>query len=192
MATTETADPLADLRGAVIETANELGSEDAAGLTLERPPKRELGDYSTNAAMMLAGGLRAAPREIAERLRPALAERLGRRAERIEVAGPGFLNLFMSVTWHREATAAMLSAGDGRARDAAGEPERILLEFVSANPTGPVTVASGRGAAYGDSLARVLEFNGHPVVREYYLNMDKYCAFAWHELIEEALKSFRD
>jgi arginyl-tRNA synthetase len=163
-------DPLAALRAAVVEAAAELGSEDAAGLTLERPPKRELGDYSTNAAMLLAGGLRAAPREIAERLRPALAERLGERAERIEVAGPGFLNLFMSVEWHREATAAMLAAGDGLGRNAAETPQRVLLEFVSANPTGPVTVASGRGAAYGDSLARVLEFNGHTVEREYYVN----------------------
>jgi len=170
MPASPTIDPLAELRSAVVEVAAELGAEDASGLTLERPPKPELGDYSTNAAMLLGGPMRAAPREVAERLRPALAERLDGAAERIEVAGPGFLNLFMSLAWHRRATAAILATGDGLGRSTPEVAERVLLEFVSANPTGPVTVAAARGAAYGDSLARLLELAGHSVEREYYIN----------------------
>jgi arginyl-tRNA synthetase len=110
------------------------------------------------------------PREIAERLRAELAGRLGARAERIEVAGPGFLNVFLSDRWHREATAAVLEAGERFGAGTAPEPERVLVEFVSANPTGPLTAAGGRHAAFGDALARLLDFAGHTVEREYLLN----------------------
>jgi arginyl-tRNA synthetase len=163
-------DPVAELRATVERVASSLDGEQASRLTLERPPKAELGDYSTNAAMLLAPVLGAPPREIAERLRAALAGELGADAERVEVAGPGFLNLFLSDRWHRDATAGILAAGD---RFGAGSParrERVLVEFVSANPTGPVTVAGARGGAYGDSLARLVELAGHDVQREYYVN----------------------
>jgi arginyl-tRNA synthetase len=164
-------DPIGELRRAVVAAAEALG--DGAGEelepTLERPPKAELGDYSTNAAMLLAPVLGTAPREVAERLCDALVAGLGSDAERVEVAGPGFLNLFLASRWYRRGTAEVLAAGQ---RFAAAEPggERVLVEFVSANPTGPLTVASGRGAAYGDSLARLLETAGHEVDREYLLN----------------------
>ena len=159
-------DPVAALRAALEAVAAGLDGAAVERATLERPPKPELGDYSTNAAMLLAPSVGAAPREIAERLREPLAERLGSSAERIEVAGPGFLNLFLSDRWHRDATVDLLGAPPRRL----GARERVLVEFVSANPTGPVTVASGRGAAYGDSLARLFAYSGHPVTREYYLN----------------------
>jgi arginyl-tRNA synthetase len=159
-------DPLAELRAAVEGAASRFDGDAGARLTLERPPKPELGDYSTNAAMLLAPTVGAPPREVAERLRVELADVLGARAERIEVAGPGFLNVFLSDRWHREATAGLL--GDADALPA--RAERVLVEFVSANPTGPVTAAGGRGAAYGDSLARLLAFVGHEVEREYYVN----------------------
>jgi arginyl-tRNA synthetase len=162
-------DPIAALRGAVREASAGFGAELGDRLTLERPPKPELGDYSTNAAMLLAPSAGSPPREIAERLREALAERLGDATERIEVAGPGFLNMFLSDRWHREAVAGLLEAGDGFGRYAGGG-ERVIVEFVSANPTGPVTVASGRGAAFGDSIARLLTFRGDRVEREYYMN----------------------
>ena len=160
-------DPLAALRAAVEGAASRFDGDAGSRLTLERPPKPELGDYSSNAAMLLAPTVGASPREVAERLRDELAGRLGGSAERIEVAGPGFLNVFLSDRWHRDATADLL-AGLGPA--AADGPEGVLVEFVSANPTGPVTAAGGRGAAYGDSLARLLAFNGHEVEREYYVN----------------------
>jgi len=167
---THSTDPVRSLRASVERVAGALDAGAAARLTLERPPKAELGDYSTNAAMLLAPSVGSAPREVAERLRGGLESELGPAAERIEVAGPGFLNLRLSDRWHREAIASLLGAGD-RIGSAVAEPaERVLVEFVSANPTGPVTAASGRGAAFGDSLARLLALAGHEVEREYYLN----------------------
>jgi arginyl-tRNA synthetase len=165
-----TTDPLASLRAAVQDAAATLDGTAAGQPTLERPPKPELGDYSTNAAMLLAPTLGSPPREIAERLRDELASRLGARAERVEIAGPGFLNVFLSDRWHREATAAVLAAGERFGAGTVPDPEGVLVEFVSANPTGPLTAAGGRHAAFGDSLARLLEFAGHAVEREYLLN----------------------
>src|SRR5215207_2600237 len=170
MAVREQDDPIAVLRRAVEESARACGASVGERLTVERPPKAELGDYSTNAAMLLAPALGSPPREVAGRLSAELAERLGEDAERVEIAGPGFLNVFLSDHWHRAATAELLAAGDRIGSMAREHPERILVEFVSANPTGPVTVASARGAAFGDSLARLLEATGQLVEREYYLN----------------------
>ncbi len=161
--------PIDDLRTAVEAAAAELGNGATATPTLERPKKAGFGDYSTNAAMLLAPKLGAPPREIAERLGEALSERLGERVEKVEVAGPGFVNVYLSDAWYTAAAAHMLDAGDWGAGTAA-ERERIVVEFVSANPTGPITAASGRHAAYGDALARLLEFAGHDVSREYYFN----------------------
>jgi len=163
-------DPLDSLRASVTRVAEALAAGAAARLTLERPPKAELGDYSTNAAMLLAPSVGTAPRDVAERLRGGLESELGPAAERIEVAGPGFLNLRLSDRWHREAVASMLAAGERLGSRTPERAERVLVEFVSANPTGPVTAASGRGAAFGDSLARLLALAGHEVEREYYLN----------------------
>ena len=164
-------DPVADLHEAVSAAATALadGSLTAAP-ALERPPRPDLGDYSTNAAMLLAPVRGEPPREIAERLGAELTASLGASADRVEVAGPGFLNLFLTDTWHRGAVARVLAAGEGFGTGGAERPETVLLEFVSANPTGPVTAAAGRHAAYGDSLARVLEAEGHRVRREYLLN----------------------
>ena len=163
--------PIDDLRTVVQAAAAELRNGSAAErLALERPKKAGFGDYSTNAAMLLAPGLGEPPRAIAERLGAAIGERLGARVERVEVAGPGFLNLFLADAWHTDAVDAVLAAGDAYG---AGDPlrgERIQVEFVSANPTGPLTAASGRHAAFGDALARLLGFAGHAVQREYYFN----------------------
>jgi arginyl-tRNA synthetase len=164
-------DPVSQLQGTIAEVASELRGDGAAQTaTLERPPRPDFGDYSTNAAMMLAPALGQAPREVAERLGEALGQRLGPAVDRLEVAGPGFLNLFMADPWYLDALAGMLAAGE---RFGAGEPEVaewINVEFVSANPTGPLTAASARHAAYGDALCRILELAGHRVEREYYLN----------------------
>ena len=167
-------DPVADLREAVDAAASALsaGAEDGASApVLERPPKPEFGDYSTNAAMLLAPTLGEQPRGIAERLAKELQGQLEAQLERVEVAGPGFLNLFLSDDWYRGAASALAAAGEAIGRPAgAGPQESINIEFVSANPTGPLTAASGRHAAYGDAVAKVLEFVGHPVEREYYVN----------------------
>jgi arginyl-tRNA synthetase len=169
------ADPVAELRSAVEAAAASLvdGAEGARSEpTLERPPKPEFGDYSTNAAMLLAPALGEQPRGTAKKLAEQLGKALEGTVERVEVAGPGFLNLFLSDRWYRGAAGELAQQGDqlGRAPNAARVTERVNVEFVSANPTGPVTAASGRHAAFGDSVARLLEFAGHPVAREYYLN----------------------
>jgi arginyl-tRNA synthetase len=163
------ADPTTTLTAAIGDAAAVLG--DGAALAeprLERPPRAEFGDYSTNAAMLLAPALGEPPRAIAERLGATLKESLGGDIDRVEVAGPGFLNLFMSDAWYRRVLAEIYVEGWGGGR--AERPERILVEFVSANPTGPITAASGRHAAFGDALARLFEFAGHDVQREYYVN----------------------
>src|SRR3954465_9405359 len=166
------ADPLQDLRGTIRAAADSMGDGTAefGAPTLERPPKRELGDYSTNAAMLLAPALGEQPRQIADRLGEQLGDLLGGAGQRIGVAGPGFVNLFLVDRWYRESVTALLEAGEEFGRGAPESPERVLIEFVSANPTGPLHAASGRHAAYGDATARVLAFAGHEVEREYYLN----------------------
>jgi arginyl-tRNA synthetase len=165
-------DPLLDLRDAVDAAAASLrnGEDGDARPSLERPPKADLGDYSTNAAMLLAPARGEPPRDVAERLRDELDGRLGRTAEKIEVAGPGFLNMYLADRWYREGVAAVLEAGDGFGSGVVDAPERVQVEFVSANPTGPITAAGGRHAAYGDSVARIMAFAGHDVEREYYVN----------------------
>jgi arginyl-tRNA synthetase len=165
-------DPLEQLRVTIRSAADSLrdGATGPIAPTLERPRDPELGDYSTNAAMLLAPGRGAKPREIAERLREELNGLLAGSADRIEVAGPGFVNVFLTDRWHRESLAALLDAGDDFGRGAPERPEQVLVEFVSANPTGPLTAAQGRHAGYGDSLARLLVLAGHRVEREYYVN----------------------
>ncbi len=162
-------DPIAVLKAAVADAVAELhpGVREA---TLERPPRAEMGDYSTNAAMLAAPVLGSPPRDVASKLADGVSARLGESVERIEVAGPGFLNLHMSEAWMRTAVGHVVDSGERFGADVVDSPRSILIEFVSANPTGPLTVASGRHAAYGDGLARVLDFAGHRVQREYYLN----------------------
>jgi arginyl-tRNA synthetase len=162
-------DPLARLRAAVIDASAQLGGE-RAPVTLERSRRAEFGDYSTNAALLLARGLGLAPRELAERLGAAVQARLAPNIERFEVAGPGFLNLFVSDRWLTAALGQVLAAGDAFGAGAATERRRVLVEFVSANPTGPMHVGHARNAVYGDALARMLAVQGHEVEREFYVN----------------------
>ncbi len=180
--------PLQALRGALLHAARELlgeagEQEGAAGadgllggfggrgsITLERPPRADFGDYSTNAALLLAPRLGAPPREVAERLGGELARSLGAQLERFEIAGPGFVNLFLADAWLQRSFAAVLAAGESYGAASPERPQRVLVEFVSANPTGPMHVGHARNAAYGDALARMLEFQGEAVAREYYVN----------------------
>jgi arginyl-tRNA synthetase len=167
-------DSIAALRAAVEGAARDLrdGEEAEPRPTLERPPKPELGDYSSNAAMLLARHLSDNPRTVAECLRerleadPALAGRL----DRVEVAGPGFVNFFLADPWYLGALRDLTGAGEDLGPAPTASPEKVLVEFVSANPTGPIHVGTGRHAAYGDSLVRLLQAAGHEVQREYYIN----------------------
>jgi arginyl-tRNA synthetase len=165
--------PIAQLRAAVEEAAGGLtngGGAPRSRPTLERPKQAGHGDYATNAALVLAPVVGAPPRDVAARLGDALAERLGPALDRVEVAGPGFLNLFLADAWYAAAVDWVLEAGDAFGALTPERSERVNLEFVSANPTGPLTAASGRHAAYGDALGRILTLAGHTVEREYYFN----------------------
>src|SRR4051794_7960068 len=164
--------PIDELRAAVEAAAADLRNGNpapSARASLERPKKAGFGDYSTNAAMLLSPALGAPPREIAERLGERLSERLGEAVDHVEVAGPGVLNVFLADAWYLNATHDVLS--DERWGALTPETrERVNVEYVSANPTGPLTAASARHAAYGDALARMLQLAGHEVSREYYFN----------------------
>ena len=139
---------------------------DVAGVPveLERPADAAHGDYATNVAMKLAGIRRQAPRDVAAELAGDVADLEG--IARVEVAGPGFLNFTVDDTWLGTGLAAVLEAGRGFGSGWAAEPERVQVELVSANPTGPITVAAARNGAYGDAVARLLSFSGHDVERE--------------------------
>ena len=137
-------------------------------VSLERPGKPEHGDYATNVALRLAGAQKRPPLEIAADLAEAASALPG--IERAETAPPGFLNLWLAPAWFGEALAEVVAAGSEYGAGSAEAPERVQVEMVSANPTGPITVAAARNGAYGDSVARLLAFAGHQVEREYYYN----------------------
>jgi arginyl-tRNA synthetase len=139
-----------------------------AAVELERPRDPTHGDYATNVALKTASARGTKPMQLAEELAEAATSLPV--VERASVAPPGFVNIEMAPAWYGEVVAEILHDGP---RFGAGTPEhreRIQVELVSANPTGPLTVASARNAAYGDSVARLLEFAGHEVEREYYVN----------------------
>jgi arginyl-tRNA synthetase len=167
----------ADLRAAVeaardrAEAAGELRRPEGAAwpaISLERPGRPEHGDYATNAAMQLAPVVRDAPMRIAETLKRHLGLPPG--VAEVSVAPPGFLNMRLDPAWVAGQVGAILSAGSGFGGVRADRPRKINVEFVSANPTGPLTVGNARGAFVGDLLCRVLEGVGHEVTREYYFN----------------------
>ena len=139
-----------------------------ASVELDRPSDPQHGDYATNVAMQVAPVRNRSPRELGEELATAAAGL--QEVERTEVAGPGFVNLWLAPSWFGEALEEMLEAGRDYGAGWAEPRERIQVEMVSANPTGPLTVASARNGAYGDSVARLLELAGHDVEREYYYN----------------------
>jgi len=166
--------PVDALREAVERAASATAGDDAPAPksrpTLERPRQADHGDYATNAAMLLAPVLKAPPRDVAGRLADELRSGLGGALERVEVAGPGFLNLFLSDAWYADALAHVVAAGDRFGAGVAPVAERIDLEFVSANPTGPLHLGHARNAAFGDALGRILSYAGHAVTRESYIN----------------------
>ncbi|MEZ5138334.1 MAG: arginine--tRNA ligase [Acidimicrobiales bacterium] len=138
---------------------------------LERPASRSHGDWSTNVALASAKRAGRNPRELAQQLVDELTSRELAHVEAIEIAGPGFVNFRLAPTWLHEVLVEVVEQGaEGYARPDLGAGERVNVEFVSANPTGPVHAGHARGAAHGDSLARLLERTGHVVEREFYIN----------------------
>jgi len=152
-----------------------LGDAAPAGLVAELtvPPRREHGDLATNVALVNAKRAGWAPRELAQALGARWAAGAGAGlCERFEIAGPGFLNLFLADGWYRGALARQLQEGADYGRGCLPEELRrsMNVEFVSVNPTGPLHVGHARYAAYGDALCRIFAFVGHDVTREFYVN----------------------
>jgi arginyl-tRNA synthetase len=156
------------LLGAAIARIETAGLLPAAAVHVERTRDPAHGDFASNVAMTLAKAARRKPRAIAEALVAALPAT--DIVDRVEIAGPGFINFHLKPAAFEAAIREILEAGPDYGHDRSGERGPILIEFVSANPTGPMHVGHGRGAAYGDSLANILAVSGYRVHREYYIN----------------------
>ena len=163
-----------DLRDRVIQALDQMAEAgelprglDTANVTVEPPRDPAHGDMATNAAMVLAKPAGMKPRDIADRLAARLTDD---RIIAAEVAGPGFLNLRLHPSVWQGVLRAALRAGPDYGRSAMGAGQKVNVEFVSANPTGPMHVGHVRGAVFGDALANLLAFSGHDVTREYYIN----------------------
>ncbi|MBS9476151.1 arginine--tRNA ligase [Ancylobacter radicis] len=159
----------------VRDAVRQLGTEgvlpdglDVARVVVEPPRDASHGDLATNAAMVLAKDARMKPRDLADKL----AEKLGAVAgvARVDVAGPGFINIALDLAYWPRVLAATLASGADFGRSALGTAAKVNVEYVSANPTGPMHVGHCRGAVFGDALANLLAFAGYDVTREYYIN----------------------
>jgi arginyl-tRNA synthetase len=138
------------------------------GITLEPPKDPSHGDLATNAAMVLAKAAGRKPRELAERIAPLLAS--DPFVDKVEIAGPGFINLTLAHAFWPSVLRMVLEQGESYGRSAIGKGEAVNIEYVSANPTGPMHVGHTRGAVFGDALSNLLAFTGSAVTREYYIN----------------------
>ena len=157
------------IRAELIRAARSLGAPEDVSPLLERPRESSHGDWATNLAMVLAKPLRSKPRDIADRLRESFD--LGRAGvSRIEIAGPGFMNFWLDAGRIASGLGEIISADERYGQSDAGGDRVVNIEFVSANPTGPLHVGHGRQAALGDAIATLLETTGWKVTREFYYN----------------------
>jgi len=175
------------IRAELARVAASLGA-DGIEFVLERPRDPGHGDLATNLAMLLARRDRTNPRQMAERVRSAL-HLPADLVSRVEIAGPGFLNFWLAGDELAAAIGRILAEGPRYGRSAVGVGVKVNVEFVSANPTGPLHVGHGRGAALGDALASLLEWTGHAVTREFYINdagsqIDKLAQSFWARIRE--------
>ncbi len=157
------------LRAAMdVATGKGLSPGEMPEVLLERPRHEGQGDWASNIAMLLAKPLKARPRELAEEI----VSKIGKdpHLEKIEVAGPGFINFFVTNLWVRDVLETAVNERENFGRSSQGKGRKVQVEFVSANPTGPLHVGHGRGAAVGDMTASLLEYAGWEVEREYYIN----------------------
>ncbi len=149
---------------------DELWSDRAQGkYTVELPKHEGQGDYSTNIALVMAGIEKKNPREIAKTFADRLAENTT-FIDKLEIAGPGFVNIFIKSSVWRDLIPAIVERADKFGQSSIGKDCKVMVEFVSANPTGPLSIGHGRQAILGDSIARLLQATGHEVYREYYYN----------------------
>ncbi len=163
------------IKGCIIGAAEELLMEKGMGdtvlpdFTIEVPANREHGDYAVNAAMVWARAFKSAPRAIAEALMQK-CDFSGTYIKSFEIAGPGFINLFLADSYYADIVADVIEKGENYGKSNYGEGKRVLVEFVSANPTGPMHIGNARGGALGDCLAAVMSAAGYETEREFYVN----------------------
>ncbi|MDG4584541.1 MAG: arginine--tRNA ligase, partial [Candidatus Competibacter sp.] len=167
---------------------------DPSSIPLERTRDRAHGDFASTIALVLAKTARRAPRELAERIKAALPA--STHVAKVEIAGPGFINFFLAPAAYRATVGEILERRDDFGRSALGGGKRVQVEFVSANPTGPLHVGHGRGAAFGATVANLLEAVGYRVHREYYVNdagrqMNILAASIWLRYLEHCGEKFR-
>ena len=165
----------ANLRTLIIEaigkaiTAGQLPSEPIPDFTIEVPADRSHGDWATNVAMVSAKAFKLAPRKIAE----AVASHIvldSSYFKSCEIAGPGFLNFFLNEQFYVDVVKEVIAEGDNYGHSDFGQNKKVMIEFVSANPTGPMHMGNARGGALGDCLASVMSAAGYDVWREFYVN----------------------
>jgi len=174
----------------------ELAKELMPAVVLEQPKEKKFGDFSTNIAMQLAGILKSNPREIADKIKYNLSDMPD--IDQVSIAGPGFINLKLSQECWQGRLSAMCRLGKRFADLDYGAGKRVMVEFVSANPTGPLHIGHGRGAAVGDSLARILRKAGYTTITEYYINdagnqmdtLGRSLLWRYRELLGESLGDY--
>jgi arginyl-tRNA synthetase len=170
-----------------LEATGALPHDHGAAINVEHTKSKEHGDFASNIALLLAKHARMKPRELAEKITKALPA--SDMVVRVEIAGPGFINFFLNATAYHGVVREILDKRDAFGRSAAGAGQAVQVEFVSANPTGPLHVGHGRGAAYGATLANLLDAAGFKVHREYYINdagrqMDILATSVWLRYLE--------
>lgn len=183
--------PLSELVTAALlrlRDAGQLTTEIPAEIPIDRSKDKRHGDFACNVALTLAKRIGMAPRQLAESIVAALPKHAD--VERVEIAGPGFINFFITPAAFRRVVPEVLQAGEAFGRSDRGAGRRVQVEFVSANPTGPLHVGHGRGAAYGATVADLLAAVGFDVHREYYINdagrqMDILAASVWLRYLEQ-------
>ena len=165
-----------DVRGSLIEAIQKALLESAVDLSLEeiqleRPANSDHGDWSTNVALAISKTLNRNPRDLASEIATTLEHQSPTHVEKIEIAGPGFINFKLEDSWLHDVLTQVVDAGtENWARHQIGENQKVIIEFVSANPTGPLHAGHGRGACFGDSVARLYQRCGYSVQRDFYIN----------------------
>ena len=170
-----------------LRATGKLATDGEVRVEVEPTKSKEHGDFACSVALALAKAAKAKPRELAERIVKALPA--SPFVEKVEIAGPGFINFFLKQNAYQQVIAQILDAGAGYGRSTVGAGKRVQVEFVSANPTGPLHVGHGRGAAYGAAVADLLTATGFSVHREYYVNdagrqMDILATSVWLRYLE--------
>jgi arginyl-tRNA synthetase len=157
------------LRAAIAASLRQNGIETPAPIAIERPRQEGHGDFTTNVALILAKHAGMKPRDLAQKIAESLSLDPTMVAN-VEVAGPGFINVTFTESFVRRQLQSCLQQGEAFGRSTLGNGKKVQVEFVSANPTGPLTVGHGRGAVFGDTISRLMEWTGYEVEREYYFN----------------------